>query len=648
MHKKSNHKRHQSNTRKIRKGGEYLGKGAYGIVYGNPRLPCKNETHEEVEKKNEVSKIFRTELDATNEWTSIENLQTLMKTTLDYDNLQNHAIIPSRLCEINLNEVNRKNSIFENKDWMMDRSGKVNDNIFNFNVLFRLDKDIINGTIIRFPSQYKKTYDIKYKNDNIIKKVPISNIISLSIHTLPDDYRYKHMIISDRGENSLYNVFLNIKGDTHRFKVAVQKMLSILKGIQILQNNNFIHGDIKSGNCIEHETTYKLIDMADVIHIPLIENVDPKPFAFGYSIWPSIIIYSIFFDNEHQINNNINIELTPKDLRQLYKKGDNNDNDYQYYLHSSIIAPFLINDNHGFTDQEIDKIFTMCGRLVSQKTCGIINIDIKKINDPDYMWNDDIFKMMQANIYNPITYDETKKSESDLADLENYKKKYLRDSGLFLDKFNNVFKNMENESNLTQNVVDINENDIVVFKNGEDTYRGRISSKGKDNTYSIDYYPKVPKSSKQLNAALKYGSSLSKVVPGIISKQIIQKINRDELKLDLFKRIDIYSFGIMVLEVIYNYINENNEKIDESLRTMIMELYDFVEKCCIQTERCADINTLVTEYESIIDKLVSPKESNTRKTTTQNNKHMRNNRNPYDNNYVPNIDDVKHLLFPKI
>lgn len=334
MHKISKHKRHQSNTRKIRKGGEYLGKGVYGIVYGSPRLPCEGETLEEVKKKNEVSKIFRTELDATNEWTSIENLQTLMKTTSDYEKLLNHAIIPSKWCKINLNEVDvnevdvnqvdDSNSVFKTNKWMMDKYGKFNENIFNIKVLFTLSGKNKQGTIVRFR---KQSFDIKYEindngkiTDNIIENVPISNIISLSIHTLPDDYRYKYMIISDRGKNSLHNVFFNIRGDANRFIDAVINLQSILKGIQILQNNNFIHGDIKSANCIEHETTYKLIDMADVIHIPLIENVDPKPFAFGYSTWPSIIIYSIFFDNHYQINNNINIELTPKDLRQLYKK----------------------------------------------------------------------------------------------------------------------------------------------------------------------------------------------------------------------------------------------------------------------------------------------------------------------------------------
>jgi hypothetical protein len=112
MHKISKHKRHQSNTRKIRKGGEYLGKGAYGIVYGGPRLPCNGETYINIKDNNEVSKIFKTELDANNEWTSIENLQTIMNKN-DYEKLLNHAIIPSKRCKINLNAVDYLNSVFK-------------------------------------------------------------------------------------------------------------------------------------------------------------------------------------------------------------------------------------------------------------------------------------------------------------------------------------------------------------------------------------------------------------------------------------------------------------------------------------------------------------------------------------------------------
>ena len=56
----------------------------------------------------------------------------------------------------------------------------------------------------------------------------------------------------------------------------------------------------------------------------------------------------------------------------------------------------------------------------------------------------------------------------------------------------------------------------------------------------------------------------------------------------------------MVLEVIYNYINRNHRMMNKDLRKMIVQLYDFVEVCCIQTEKCADIDELVKRYEKII------------------------------------------------
>ena len=586
MHKKSKHKRRQSNTRKLRKGGEYLGKGAFGIVYGGPRLPCEDETYYDIKRNIEVSKIFKTQLDANNEWTSIENLQKIMKKRdydmkkTDYNDLQKHVIIPYKKCKINLNAVDDLNSVFKTNNWMMNKYGKFNENIFN------------------------------------------------SIHTLPHGYEYKDMIISERGGNSLYNVFFNISDGTiqymENFIDAVTKLQSILKGIKILQDNNFIHGDIKSGNCIEHNNTYKLIDIAEVIHIPLIENVVPKPFAFGYSPWPSIIIYSIFFDNDYEINNNINIKLTPADLKYLYNKGHDNDKDYCDYLFRSIIAPFLINSKNGFTTQQIDKIFTICKALVSQKTCGIINLDIEEFRNeyedkPDEydedMWNNDIFEIMKAKIYQQIPkYD------------EEYLNNYVTDSDKFLEKFNKIFQNIEEMNPILENKNDIKKHDIVVFEsnyttnnqtedttnnqteettNNQITNRGRIfdiKSNGKnDKYYIIEYYAKMSKAASRLYAATQSKQNVvSTITPPINREQIKQKINRDELKLDLFKRIDIYSFGIMVLEVIYNYINRNHRMMNKDLRKMIVQLYDFVEVCCIQTEKCADIDELVKRYEKII------------------------------------------------
>ena len=62
------------------------------------------------------------------------------------------------------------------------------------------------------------------------------------------------------------------------------------KGIQLLQNNNLIHSDIKSLNMVLKDETLKLIDMADIKQISSISDDDFEiiPLAFMYYIYPPI------------------------------------------------------------------------------------------------------------------------------------------------------------------------------------------------------------------------------------------------------------------------------------------------------------------------------------------------------------------------
>jgi hypothetical protein len=75
----------------------------------------------------------------------------------------------------------------------------------------------------------------------------------------------------------------------------------------------------------------------------------------------------------------------------------------------------------------------------------------------------------------------------------------------------------------------------------------------------------------------------------------------DEAKMDLFKRIDIYSFGMIILFCVGSYLNyKRRSTIDEEYRELMMRLYAFVYKCCNQTERVVDINELIAEYQGIV------------------------------------------------
>ena len=78
--------------------------------------------------------------------------------------------------------------------------------------------------------------------------------------------------------------------------------------------------------------------------------------------------------------------------------------------------------------------------------------------------------------------------------------------------------------------------------------------------------------------------------------------SEEEMKLDLFKRIDIYSFGIMVLCVIKQYIVliRKSKSVTYAKLDYIHELYIFVNICCNQREHVVNINDLVILYDGIL------------------------------------------------
>ncbi len=492
MHNITKHKRPLSNTKKIRKGGEYINKGSYGIVYGGPRVPCENETYEEIKEKNEVSKIFKTYKYANLEWNAITDLETIMDHN-DYKILfDNHAIIPSKMCKIKEEVLDR--NPYNTAIWKMNKYELYNNDIFN------LKKQPLGNNSLRDSPNNYENYENAYQEHA----------------AYPNEKSYRHMIISERGGDNLQHVFTMIKDDK-RFTDAIHKLLSICKGIQILQKNNFIHGDIKTGNCIEHKDTYKLIDMAEVRYIPTLTDAGWKPYVFGYFIYPSTTMYTVFFDDNMNSNiGNTDHSYTPvmniPFMEYLYNNYvEFNDSEYLNHLKKYLIDPFLeASHEHGFSDENITEIKAYRKSLTLQKTCGITD---KHISDID-SFKSRLFKSKNVD-------------------------KKLR-------SFNRIFQKIKNEQGI------------------------------------------------------------------------------DALKLDIFKRIDIYSFGMMVLGAIENYISKKKTVIHETLRAIIMQLYNFAYNCCIQTEKCADINVLVSQYENIIDQINSnvdhPAKYNT-PVKTKNNTH---------------------------
>jgi len=440
----------KSNKQKKKTGGRYFSEGTFGVVYGEPRLLCADETLDTPNIDNEVSKIFNDTRHAESEMNNVKSLSEY----LSEDNLEllmNYAVLPTKLCRLNASKTMKEPYI--TSKWMSNNNGEYNEKIFNEKVFL--------------PSSFKQ-----YEDGN---SLPI----------------YRTILISEKGGDNLFKIFKKIDS-TENFVSCLRNLYNVGKGIQLLQNNGLIHGDIKSGNCIEQNDTFKLIDMADVRSIE--ETDDPKALAiaFGYYTWPTTSVYTMFFDEMKPDFEQI--EMKKEYLIQNFKQRQNyNVNMYKTYLKENLHFPFGINKKNGFDDSEMSRADEIRKILISQKTFGITNVAI---------YND---RTLEYFLRSLLGFDKNEKYDD------------------FLINFNEVFS---------------------------------------DKNFS----------------------------------------SIEELKMDLFKRIDVYSFGILILECILGYLDfVKNDEIDENIRKIILEFYEIAYKCCYQDKKVANIDDIIQKYETVIN-----------------------------------------------
>jgi len=417
-------------------GGKLFGKGTFGTVYGEPRMLCEGETSKTPNIENEVSKIYEEDKDAEEEMKVNERLLTKMSEE-DLTELKKYSVLPKKQCDLNVSYVDRPP--YRRMDWRMT------DGNIGAEEIFISERSERNG--------------------------------------------YNKMVIFDKGGEELGKIFSKIKSEKS-FKDCLIKLISIGKGIQILQNAGFIHGDIKDSNSIEENGTFKLIDMADVREISTSNDSKAMPTAFGYYTWPSISSYTLFFDKRTP-RTPADINMTPRILGNLYKEQKQyNEVMYKDYITSYLIFPFQIKTVNGFTMTQLMEINKLVKDLYLQKALGATK---KPISIDSY--NEFVQKLSDPSI-----------ADNDVSD--------------FLDKYNTIFQGFATVS---------------------------------------------------------------------------------EAKMDLFKRIDIYSFGMLILLCVGSYLKHKNKSlIDEEIRELMMKLYAFVYKCCNQTERVVDINEIIDEYQSIV------------------------------------------------
>jgi len=114
---KRNKQNKQNRKSRRLKGGKVFGRGTYGIVMGEPRIPCDNEEfiRDRIESKQEVTKLFFNEDSIKNVVDTLE-LLTRSFTKDKLKDLNKYFILPENLCKLNKKEMTAYASVY-NDAW---------------------------------------------------------------------------------------------------------------------------------------------------------------------------------------------------------------------------------------------------------------------------------------------------------------------------------------------------------------------------------------------------------------------------------------------------------------------------------------------------------------------------------------------------
>lgn len=237
-HKRQTHRRGRGRSRQSRRritrnkrGGKFIGQGAYGTVYGEPRLPCEGESIDAVRDLNEVSKVFETQEQAEPEGELVGRLEGYGWTPADIERLREYAVIPSKLCRVDLTAF--EHEPYSNVAWAKD--------------------SFVHGNLKRGLLPFQVT--------------------------------------SERGEMDVAKYIENHVNNIPGFYKTMVKLLEFGEGIDYILSKDCIHPDLKTPNMVVVNGKFKMIDMADMYNFVEQENPnDMMDVAYFYTPWPSLSI----------------------------------------------------------------------------------------------------------------------------------------------------------------------------------------------------------------------------------------------------------------------------------------------------------------------------------------------------------------------
>lgn len=256
-HKRKISKKHKTNKRNHKsrrlKGGKVFGQGTFGVVLGEPRIPCEDEDFDKnaIGTKKEVTKLFFSD-EAINQVVSTIKLLKKSFNVEELKELNNYFILPKKICKPNEIELLKHNSVYSD-GW---RKGL---------------------TISRWAQAKQRSQSTYNQGTHDLKKE------------------------------------LNSLTDEAGLITFLKKLQRIIEGIEKLHTKNIMHGDLKLENMVVDLTgNFKIIDMDDIMDFESL-TFNPTKLYLGhsYAIWPTLVnMYLTTYFNHGYLSNTNYIEET--------------------------------------------------------------------------------------------------------------------------------------------------------------------------------------------------------------------------------------------------------------------------------------------------------------------------------------------------
>ena len=284
-------------------GGRLFGSGAYGVYYGLPPIPCIPGTSELENDYNDhkyVTKLFENPAQADEEYDVLDRIEHSSLSTVE--DLDEFFVLPIDRCDVDKIKINTNTQLYTD-DWKKDSKNR-------YYLLKKHGRYPVLKANLGLPVSDGNPW-VKVSGENIWQKtVPISSDergrFYSTMNEPNDGIIWSQIIIYPKAECDLaseVNKLISLtdyKAKINFFVTLLSKMKNISDGIAILQQHNFVHGDIKDENCLvileeDGETLYKIGDvsfLASIIdHAPRF----PKWDSAFYYCWPLLSVYSYFF-----------------------------------------------------------------------------------------------------------------------------------------------------------------------------------------------------------------------------------------------------------------------------------------------------------------------------------------------------------------